>query len=627
MSLPAAVAEVLLKLAKDTALDLKTKLAETAPHHKIKTDPRYLPAVAAYARGETDGKELSQTIMKLLWEWQAPNIAIKRAEIGEIWDKKNSWFGLLNWQATELLWQQAQQHHHLLILAAPPRVSKSCPRTFREDLPIELTAELRRFFHQHYPLGSLSSPVDFCADYFTKPITPGDVGKLREIWQPIPAGILSVSLTDYKAYFVVGFWGIDGSIAAVYDLPEWNWLDAKQELEKTGIKRDESLRQIREILVEMTKLLAAFVTDWHYLQLNPAYQPQLYRLVAQLGHWGQSFADVLRQMQAEIRPIRHESKLGLDFAQVKSFKCVETLTGHDSWVESLAISPDGQMLVSGGYDNTIKLWRLGGEPSQEKYGQLIRTLLGHGNTVHGLCFTPNGQFLASGSDDNTIKIWNWQTGEVVRTMTGRLAKVQAVAMSPDGQTLVSGNDDRTVKIWHLATGELRDTLTGHGTKVASVAISPDGEKIVSGGEDRTVKIWDLKGGQLIRTLTGPEGAVYSVAIAPDGQKIVSGGADHSIHVWDLETGELIHVLNGRAGAVYCVAISPDSSTLASCDYSTDSHNYTDAAIELWHLPTGKAVHTLKGHSSRIFSVAFSPDGNTIVSASADRTIKIWRQDS
>ncbi|WP_199245401.1 hypothetical protein [[Phormidium] sp. ETS-05] len=88
MSLPPAVAEVLLKLAKDTALDLKTKLAETAPNDKIKADPRYLPAIAAYAGGETDGKELSQTMMKLLWEWQAPKIALKWAEIAEIWDKK-----------------------------------------------------------------------------------------------------------------------------------------------------------------------------------------------------------------------------------------------------------------------------------------------------------------------------------------------------------------------------------------------------------------------------------------------------------------------------------------------------------------------------------------------------------
>ena len=627
MSLPPAVAEVLLKLAKDTALDLKTKLAETTPNDKIKADPRYLPAIAAYARGETNGKELSQTMMKLLWEWQAPKIALKWEEIAEIWDKKDSWLELLSWQATELLWQQAQQHHHLLILTAPLRVSKSCPRTFREDLPIELTAELRRFLHQQYPLGSLSSPVDFCADYFTKPISPADVGKLREFWQPIPAVILSLSITDYKAYFQVGFWGVDGNMASVYDLPGWNWLEAKQELEQTGLKRDEALRKIREILVEMSQLLGAFVTDWHYLQLNPAYQPQLYRLVAQLGHWGQSFADVLRSYQAEIRPIRHQAKAEIDIGKFTSFKCVQTLTGHDSWVESLAISPDGRILVSGGYDNTIKVWGLGGDTSSSEYGKLIRTLLGHGSTVYGLSFTPNGQLLVSGSDDNTIKIWDWQSGELIRTLTGRFAKVQAVAISPDGQTLVSGNDDRTVKIWHLATGELRETLTGHGTKVATVAISPDGEKIVSGGEDRTVKIWDLKGGQLIRSLTGPVGAVYSVAIAPDGQQIVSGGADHSIHVWDLETGELIRILNGRAGAVYCVAISPDGNTLASCDYSTDSHNYTDAAIELWHLPTGKALHTLKGHDSRIFSVVFSPDGNTIVSASADRTIKIWRSDS
>ena len=79
------------------------------------------------------------------------------------------------------------------------------------------------------------------------------------------------------------------------------------------------------------------------------------------------------------------------------------MSGHDSYVWSVAFSPNGEFLASGSLDKTIKLWN-------PKNGQLLRTLTGHDNEVWSVAFSPNGEFLASGSHDRTIKLWNFCAG-------------------------------------------------------------------------------------------------------------------------------------------------------------------------------------------------------------------------
>ncbi len=80
-------------------------------------------------------------------------------------------------------------------------------------------------------------------------------------------------------------------------------------------------------------------------------------------------------------------------------------------------------------------------------GNLIRTLAGHSGAVYSVGISPDGQTLVSGSVDNTIKIWNLANGNLIRTLAGHSSSVWSVAISPDGQTLVSGSADNTIKIW------------------------------------------------------------------------------------------------------------------------------------------------------------------------------------
>ncbi len=291
-----------------------------------------------------------------------------------------------------------------------------------------------------------------------------------------------------------------------------------------------------------------------------------------------------------------------------------TLTGHSNWVNSVAISPDGQTLASGSSDGTIKIWNL-------QTGALKTTLSEGTVPVNSVAISPDGETLVSGSLD--IKIWNLQTGALKTTLTGHSSWVNSVAISADGQTLASGSSDGTIMIWNLQTGALKTPLTGHSSQVSSVAISRDGQTLVSGSgaslsadSSDIIQIWNLKTGELKTTLTNHTDKVNSVAISPDGQTLVSASRDETIKIWNLQTGELKTTLTGYSSGVGSVAISPDGQTLMS--------GSGDKMIKIWNLQTGQLKTTLTGHTSGVGSIAISPDGRTLVSGSEDNTIKIWR---
>ena len=214
----------------------------------------------------------------------------------------------------------------------------------------------------------------------------------------------------------------------------------------------------------------------------------------------------------------------LNFLDYENISIAHNLNGHSSYVNTLAISPDGQTLVSGSADKTIKIWNL-------STGQEIRTLTGHSNPVNTLAISSDWQTLVSGSADKTIKIWNLSTGQEIRSITGNFSYVNALAISPDGQTLVSGNADKAIKIWNLSTGQEIRTLIGHSSYVDCLVISPDGQTLVSGSADKTIKIWNLSTGQEIRTLKGHSSQVNSLAISSDRETLVSASADKTIKVW------------------------------------------------------------------------------------------------
>ncbi len=293
--------------------------------------------------------------------------------------------------------------------------------------------------------------------------------------------------------------------------------------------------------------------------------------------------------------------------------------GHSTTITSVAISPNGQYVLSGSMDKTLKLWEV-------KSGREVRTFKGHTTEVQAVAFSPDGRYVVSGSldtgmlvfgimsMDKSLRLWDVNTGHEVRTFEGHLYGVSSVAFSPDGRYVVSGNWDKTLKLWDVNTGHEVRTFTGHSGVVNSVAFSPDGRYVMSGSMDKTLKLWNVKSGREVRTFQGHTGWVRSVAFSPDGRYVVSGSLDNTLKLWEVKSGREVRTFKGHTGQVRSVAFSPDRRYVVS-----GSH---DETLKLWDVNSGREVRTFKD-AGEVSSVAISPDGRYVVSGSSDEAVKLW----
>ncbi|MBD1931265.1 MULTISPECIES: eIF2A-related protein [Cyanophyceae] len=555
-----------------------------------------------------DKRQMSSLYLELMREKTAKEIELKQKEIQAIFDQQK-WPGVLSRDEVERIFGDEQKKPRLLMLVPPPDISDDFPLSFRDSLKKEVRNQLKGFLERHYSLDGEICPVEFYGKYFERSIFDAEVKQLETILAAVPTAIIYSDITDHEVYFNVRFWGLQDTVSLSFE--PWNWEEAKKQLQEAGNDEIQSLRIIRQTIVTLHKLLAAFLADWYYLNIDPNYEPQLFNLDSEIPNaWSKTITDKLKLTQQQYQKAYNtDLKLLADWETSKTqpWRCANTLSGHSNHVYSVAISADGQ-IASGSADNTIKIWDL-------TTGDSICTFTGHSGSVSSLAFSPDGQTLASGSADNTIKLWYSRTGV---TFTEHSDELHCVAFSPNGKTVASGSKDKTIKIWDFNTGEVICTLTGHKEAVCPIIFSSDGQNLISGSSDKTIKIWDLSTGKAIRTLTEHLNYVWSVAISPDGKTLASGSADNTIKIWSFHTGSLLHTFSEHTSGVRSVAFSPDGQIIAS--------GGNDKTIKLWHLGTRELINTLSGHSESIGSVAFSPDGKTIVSGSNDKTIKIWQCD-
>ena len=192
-------------------------------------------------------------------------------------------------------------------------------------------------------------------------------------------------------------------------------------------------------------------------------------------------------------------------------------------ISCVAISSEYKIIVGGGW-KTIRIWNL-------ETGKLINTLDTHSHWVLSVAISSNGQYLVSGSIDKTVKLWNLKTKINVHTFTGHTSWVNVVKITPDNQTLISGSADKTIKLWNLEKKELVHTFNGHTGWISSLAISSDSKFLVSGSTDKTIKLWDLTQKQLLKTIEEHSDWIQNVAISSDNQSLVTGSRDGIIKIW------------------------------------------------------------------------------------------------
>jgi WD40 repeat protein len=322
--------------------------------------------------------------------------------------------------------------------------------------------------------------------------------------------------------------------------------------------------------------------------------------------------------------------------QAREFK------GHTGLVFTVAFSPKGDVLATGSFDNTVKLWDF-------KSGKEKLTLKGHTAPVYSVAFSPDGTMIASASQDKTIRVWNPNDGKLIKELKGHGEIVDTVAFSPDSKTLASGSADKSVRLWDPKEGKELKNLGQHKESVYSVAFSPNGNFLASAGNDGFIKVWDPKGQKELRQF-GPEpqkpmvvelkkeekkeekkeakkkeekknakkkdmakkkdepkeirDGITVVAFSPDSNQLFSVGFDKFLHAWNPNDGKELKKIGPTPDDLFGLAVSRDGKLIATAGYG--------GSLRVYELGSLKEVFKDQLKKTITYSVTFTPDGKALV---------------
>lgn len=208
----------------------------------------------------------------------------------------------------------------------------------------------------------------------------------------------------------------------------------------------------------------------------------------------------------------------------KNKRQYKTFSGNPDWVNSALFSPDGSRIV---FTSNSDIY------IRDIYtGDIITILKGHQNSVTKAIYSPDGNLIASVSFDNTLRLWDAKTYTCLKILKGHSSNVEDVAFSPDGKYVASASEDGAVILWNCVTGNIANTLRGHVYGVISLAFSPDGRCLISTGKDKKMIVWDVQVGQKLNTWRSYSEPFGSLSFSADGSSILAR-CSHSVYIWSL----------------------------------------------------------------------------------------------
>jgi WD40 repeat protein len=313
---------------------------------------------------------------------------------------------------------------------------------------------------------------------------------------------------------------------------------------------------------------------------------------------------------------------------------ITIFAGHTSEIRTLDVSPDGETVVSGGHDNTVRVWKL---QSEEPQPPAHRVLRGHGGWVRGVAHRPGESlFLVSGGYDQFLQFWDVDTYFESLVLSGHEDALLALEYSVDGSRIITAGRDGKAKIWNAETGqEVRTLREGHEFLTTSAAFFPsDAQRMVTSAGDGSTIIWRLDtGGELHRLPDTGQNSV--VAVSAKGNWVATGSRGNEVQVWaagnltgsDDPSSAIQPIrLQGHKQPVTVAAFHPRENDGETLLYTGDDSGAGilwrfDSATNRWQTP-GLSLNDPSGRP--ITAARFLPDGSRVVTASATGAIRHWR---
>ena len=314
------------------------------------------------------------------------------------------------------------------------------------------------------------------------------------------------------------------------------------------------------------------------------------------------------------------------FLKAEFFSNKTTLFGHAARVTSSVVSPDGQYLITGSNDHSIKIWDMNSK-------DLLSTWRVDGE-VADLCLSSDSRQLAVATRANLVLIYEFATGDLVRKYLIPGQDPSQVAFCDNDTRLAVGlaNEDviREMRALPREPAETplliydlhseRDVpdakLSSHWDKISGLLWVARQDALVSCSQDGTLRIWNYRDDNFDSSikLSGHVGGINEIAVSPDGTRLASAGKDMTIRIWDLESRRLTSTFVGHEADVLCVAFSSDGKRIVS--------GSNDHKAKVWN-SIGEVQLTCQGHFGAIRSVQFSKDHREIYTVSNDRQIHVW----
>ena len=279
---------------------------------------------------------------------------------------------------------------------------------------------------------------------------------------------------------------------------------------------------------------------------------------------------------------------------------VAILSGHTDHVLSLAFSSDGVYLVSGSFDETIRLWDV-------QTGGVIKALYSHTKTICSVSISANNTTIASGSHDNAIRLWNIETGNCL-VIEGCKGYIKTVNFSPTNpQLLLSSISNDTVQQWGINGDKIGPPITG-----SYAVFSPDGTQFVS-SNGKTVTIRNTDSGKTVAKFNLTDN-VHHCCFSLDG-RFIAVHDDHTIYLWDVSGPKPhpIQTLTGHTALISSLVFSP-SFTLISASF--------DRSIKFWQIG-GPSADLVVPASARIVSVSLQTKEGLAFSIDSEGVVKTW----
>ncbi|XP_053273012.1 PWP2 small subunit processome component [Pleuronectes platessa] len=317
--------------------------------------------------------------------------------------------------------------------------------------------------------------------------------------------------------------------------------------------------------------------------------------------------------------------------ELPEFNLIHSLSISDQRIASVAINSSGDWIGFGCSGmGQLLVW----EWQSESY---VFKQQGHFNNMASLAYSPDGQYVATGGDDGKVKVWNTNSGLCFVTFTEHSSSVTNVTFTSSGFVIVSASLDGTVRAFDLHRYRNFRTFTSpRPAQFSTLAVDSSGELVCAGAQDSfEIFLWSMQTGRLLEVLGGHEGPVSCLCFSPVQSILASASWDRTVRLWDMldswQVKETLHLTSDGLSVTY----RPDGQELAVTSLNGEisfwnSQNATQTGsiagrhdLEMGRKETDKITAKQSAKGKSFTCVCYSADGESVLAGGQSKFVCIY----